>query len=77
MKANTPQSNQVNIVDIFLYLLRHWYWFIICAAIAIGYAYYKYTQLPFVYRSDAKVIIKNPSNTQSAITSLPPEFFFQ
>ncbi len=64
--SNTSNNNtQVNIVDIFFYLLRNWYWFLLCIGIAVGYAYYKYTQLPFVYRSDARVIIKDPSSTHT------------
>ena len=33
------QGNQVNLVDILLYLLRHWYLFVICIGLAVGYAY--------------------------------------
>ena len=59
------KNNQVNLVDILFYLLRNWYWFAICAGLAVGYAYYKYTQMPFVYRSDVRVIIKDPRSTAS------------
>ena len=58
-------TNRVNLVDLFLYLLSHWYWFLLCAALCVGYAYYRYAQQPFVYRSDATVIIKDPSNAQT------------
>ena len=61
----TSKNNHINIADLFLYLLRNWYWFVLCVGIACGYAYYKYTQLPFIYRSDAKVIIKDPSSSVS------------
>ena len=60
------QSNQVNLIDILLYLLRHWYLFVICAGIAVAYAYYKYTQMPFVYKSNATVIIKDPKSQHFA-----------
>ena len=63
MQANN--TNRVNLVDLFLYLLSHWYWFVLCAALCGGYAYYKYAQKPFIYRSDATVIIKDPSNAQT------------
>ena len=59
-------NNRVNLIDLFLYLLNHWYWFLLCAAICGGYAYYKYAQKPFVYRSDATIIIKDPSNARTA-----------
>ena len=42
----TQKSNQINLIDILFYLLRNWYWFVLCAGIAVGYAYYKYTQSP-------------------------------
>ena len=58
-------NNRVNLVDLFLYFLSHWYWFVLCVAIAGGYAYYKYAQTPFVYRSDATVIIKDPSSART------------
>ena len=60
-------NNQVNLVDLFFYLLRNWYWFAICVAICVGIAYYRYAKKPLVYRSDATVIIKDPSNTQSTV----------
>ena len=65
MNANA-KSNQVNLIDILLYLLRHWYLFVLCAGIAVGYAYYKYTQMPFVYKSNATVIIKDPKSQHFA-----------
>ena len=68
MKASS-QNTQVNIVDILLYLLRNWYWFLLCIGISVAFAYYKYTQLPFVYRSDATVIIKDPSNVGTSRTT--------
>ena len=63
--SNTSNSNRVNLVDLFLYLLSHWYWFVLCAALCGGYAYYKYAQTPFTYRSDATVIIKDPSSART------------
>ena len=61
-KKNTS-NNPVNIVDLLLYLLRYWYWFVLCIGIAVGYSYYKYSKTPFTYRSDATVIIKSQANT--------------
>ena len=66
--SKQTQKNQINLVEIFFYLLRHWYWFVICAGIAVAYAYYKYTQMPFVYRADATIIIKDPSHAQSTVS---------
>ena len=58
------KNNQLNLLDIFFYLLRNWYWFVLCIVLAVGYAYYKYTQMPFIYRSDLTVIIKDPSSAR-------------
>ena len=58
-------TNRVNLVDLFLYLLSHWYWFVLCAALCGGYAYYKYAKTPFTYRSDATVIIKDPASAKT------------
>ena len=56
-------ENSVNLVDLFFYLLSYWYWFVLCILICCGLAYYKYAKTTFVYRSDATVVIKDPSNT--------------
>ena len=61
------KSNQVNLVDIFLYLLRYWYWFILCIAVAMGITYYHYAKTPFTYRSDATVMIKTPKNQTTTV----------
>lgn len=58
---------QVNVVDLFFYILSHWYWFLICAGLAVGFAWYKYSKSPLLYRSDVTVIIKDPSNTTRSV----------
>ena len=58
-------DSSINLVDLFFYLLNHWYWFALCILLACGYAYYKYSKTPFTYRADATVIIKDPSNSRS------------
>lgn len=60
-------ENSVNLVDLFFYLLSYWYWFVLCILICCGLAYYKYAKTTFVYRSDATVVIKDPSNTKSTV----------
>ena len=59
MAVNTTNTkkDQVNLVDLFFYLLRYWYIFLICIVLAVGYAYYRYEKTPFTYRSDATVLI--------------------
>ena len=65
MKENN--KNTINLLDLFWYLLSNWYWFLICIAICTGLVYYKYAKTEKVYRSDATVIIKDPSNTRSSV----------
>ena len=65
-KKNTASEGTVNLVDLFFYLLSYWYWFVLAIAICAGFQAYKYATSTFVYRSDALIIIKDPSNTKSA-----------
>ena len=62
---NTPKkvsrNEQVNLVDIVLYLLSNWVWFVLCIALALGIAYFRYTRMPFMYQSSVTAIMKNPS----------------
>ena len=70
MSANTKKNSrgeQINLVDLFFFLLSHWYWFLICVAIALGYAWYKYSKTPLVYQSNVTVVIKDPSNTTRSV----------
>ena len=34
-QKKAARGDQVNLVDLFFFLLSHWYWFLLCAAIAI------------------------------------------
>ncbi len=61
-------KSQVNVLDLFFYLLGQWYWFVLCIALCVGYAYYRYAKAPMIYRSDATVIIKDPSNARSTVS---------
>ena len=60
-------NSTVNLVDLFFYLLSYWYLFVICVALCVGFAYYRYSKTQHVFRSDATIIIKDPSNTQSTV----------
>ncbi|MBR5660169.1 MAG: polysaccharide biosynthesis tyrosine autokinase [Bacteroidales bacterium] len=64
---NNKNKDQINLVDLFFYLLSHWYWFVLCVALALGYTYYKYARTPFIYRSGVTVIIKDPSNSVRSV----------
>ena len=65
MNNKNNNNSSINLVDLFFYLLSHWYWFLLCILICCGYAYWRYAKTPFVYRSDATVIIKDPSNART------------
>ena len=53
------RNEQVNLVDLFYYLVGNWYWFLLCVLLALGIAYYRYARMPFVYSSGVTAIIKN------------------
>ena len=55
------RNEQVNLVDIVLYLLSNWVWFVLCIALAMGIAYIRYARMPFMYQSSITAIMKNPS----------------
>ena len=61
------RNEQINLVDLFFFLLNHWYWILICTAIALGYAYYRYAKSPLVYQGNVTVIIKDPSNSTRSV----------
>ena len=61
------KKTQINLIDIFLVCLRKWYLFAISIILCVGFAYYRYAITPLVYRSDATIIIKDPSNTRSTV----------
>jgi hypothetical protein len=67
MSNDSYNKNQVNLVDLFFYLLGNWFWFALCVIVCVGFAYYRYSKMPLVYRSDATIIIKDPSNTRSTV----------
>ena len=67
MANKKNDSSSVNLLDLFYYLLGYWYWFVLCVLLVAGYQYYRYEKTPFLYRSAASVVIKNPSNTLSTV----------
>ncbi len=66
-EKNNNSASQINLADLFFFLLSKWYWFVLCVALCMGYAYYRYAKTPRIWRSDATIIIKDPSNTRSTI----------
>lgn len=66
---NTNDSNktnqEINIKDLFFYLVSKWKWFLLSMLICGGVAWLKYATTTFVYFRQATVIIKDPSNKAS------------
>lgn len=63
MKKSTKKvtrNEQVNLIDIFYYLLNNWIWFAVCIVIALGVAYYRYARMPFIYTNQITAILKDP-----------------
>ena len=63
--TKNKKETSVNLLDIAIYLLAHWYWFVLCIGIAAGYTYYRYAKTPFTYRSEASILIKSPNASQA------------
>ena len=55
-------SQDINLKDLFFYLLARWQWFLASMLIFGGLAWLKYARTPFTYFRQATVIIKDPSN---------------
>lgn len=61
------RNEQVNLIDIFYYLLNNWIWFVLCIAVCLVIAYSRYSRMPFSYTSVVTAVLKDPnSGTRSA-----------
>ena len=67
-QKKNSRGDQINLVDLFFFLLNHWYWFLLCAALAVGYAWYRYSKSPLLYQSNVTVIIKDPSSSTRTVS---------
>lgn len=56
------RNEQVNLVDLFYYLIGNWYWFLIIILASLVVAYFRYARMPFIYSSSVTAIIKNPGD---------------
>ena len=67
MNNSTMNKNEqgINVVDLFVYMLSKWKWFLLSIVICGGVAWLLYARAPFVYFRSATVIIKDPSNKSS------------
>ncbi len=67
IQGNNTENQSVNLKDLFFFLLRYWYLFVISVLLCVGYQAYKYLKSDLVFRSTATIIIKNPSNNRSSV----------
>ena len=51
----------INPIDILMYLVSKWYWFVLSIALFGGYAWYQYAKTPYYYSRSATVMIKGAS----------------
>ncbi|MDE6215491.1 polysaccharide biosynthesis tyrosine autokinase [Bacteroides sp.] len=68
MQNNTlsnKNEQSINLVDLFVYLLSKWKWFLLSVLIFGGVAWYRYATSPLVFFRNVTVIIKDPSNKTS------------
>lgn len=68
MQTNMNNKNEqgLNVVDLFLYLLSKWKWFLLSVVFCGGLAWIQYARMPRIFFSQATVVIKDPSNKTSS-----------
>ena len=63
--AVTEEEKSINIVDLFVYLVVHWKWYLLSILLFGGCFWYIYCKTPFTYSRVAIVMIKTPANSRS------------
>ncbi len=64
--SSPAPASEINIREELEKYLRYWPWFLLCAAIALGYAYFTLRKTTPVYATTATLIIKDGKNSQSS-----------
>lgn len=59
---NTKQDQGLNVLDLLIYLMSKWVWYVLSIGICCSLAYYRYAKTPLTYFRSATIIIKDPSN---------------
>lgn len=64
MQNNSKEQAKqgVNILDLLVYLLSKWKWYLLSLAICLSYAFYSYYKAPLVFFRSATIMIKSPAN---------------
>lgn len=61
----TQNSGNINLLDIFFYLISYWYFFVGAIALCVGFSWLKYQKSDLQYAAKATIVIKNPANTRA------------
>ena len=59
--SNVGNMFNINPVDILMYLLSKWYWFVLSITLFGGYAWYQYAKTPYYYSRSSTIMIKGAS----------------
>ncbi|MDE5668352.1 MAG: chromosome partitioning protein ParA, partial [Duncaniella sp.] len=65
IENQSRQPKGPNLIDILLYLLSKWPWYVLSLVLCLSFAWYHYATAPMVFYAQTKVIIKDPSNKTS------------
>lgn len=57
--VKVTRNEQVNILDVFLYLASNWFWFALAVVISLAIGYYRYSKINYRYTSTIVAILKN------------------
>ena len=58
-KTAAEKTSEVNLLDIFFYLLRFWWIYLLCIAGVVAIALYRTAKQPYVYESFVKIFFKD------------------
>lgn len=58
-KTAAEKTSEVNLLDIFFYLLRFWWIYLLCIAGVVAIALYRTAKEPYVYESSVKIFFKD------------------
>ena len=67
---HTKDSQNVNLLDLLVYLASKWKWFLLSVALCCSVAWLKYARTPLTYFRTVTVIIKDPSNKTTSAAGL-------
>ena len=59
---NKKQNENINLLDLFFYLLSKWKWFVVCGVLGLCAAYAFYSATSFTYFCSATIAIKDPES---------------